>query len=195
MVYFPSRRQARQVAHSIVAHLGGIDRLVHMLKFDHVNTRVLKQQRDPNIVERFRSVAAMDDIVVGTMKLSVCLQAAGEQNLNTSIRSRVGKIALDLDLSLRTWQKRELDGSGGRATPLTQDEKGWAYVSTVDCLTALEMPSVLETLRSVWLENVEATLTPQDWVVRRKLGSKNWTSHLGKMRKWIEEANSTFAER
>jgi hypothetical protein len=96
-------------------------------------------------------------------------------------------------LALRNWQKRGLDGSGENATSLAQDEKGWAYVATLECLAALEMPSVLETLKSVWLENVEVTLTPQDWVVRRRLGSKDWASYLGKTKKWIEEANSIFA--
>jgi hypothetical protein len=200
MVHFPSRRQARQVAHSIVAHLTGSDRLVHMLNFDRVNTdpRVLKQRRDPNIAEKFRSVAATDDIVIGTMKLSVCLQGAGEPTLDVSIRRRLAKIALQLDLSLRDWQKRGLDGSGGKATSLTQEEKGWAYVATVECLAALEVSSVLETLNSVWLENVEAIFTAQDWVVRRRLGGgagKDWVTHLERMKKWIEEANSIFEER
>ena len=200
-VYLPSRRQARQVVHAIVAHSGAsrpplLDQFVHIQRFDNVN---MDQRRDPNVAERFRSVVATDDIVIGTTQLLVCLQVAGQPTFDVSTRRHVAKTALQLDSLLRTWQQRGLDGAGGKATPLAQDEKGWAYVATVDCLAALEVPSVLETLKSVWLENVEATLTSQTWRVRRRLGrgagKKDWDTHLKSMKEWIEEANSIFEER
>jgi len=148
-----------------------------------------------------RSIAPTDDIVIGSILLSNLLQAAGEESFNEALRNKSAYQALNLGLSLKDWQRRGLDGSGGDAISLPPEEKGWAYIAMTECTAALGSPIVLESLNAAWLDDQKITPVGKGkagWAVRTNLGpraSSDWITQLREMKEWIKSVAAIFAAR
>jgi len=148
-----------------------------------------------------RSVSPNDDILIGTTYLSCLLQAVGETSLPPEPRRELATGALRLATSLESWRHRGLDGSGNGGVGLSQDERGWACISAMECYAALKSPQVLKFLRLSFISSKEVTITGNKSSSRMlrvsigRKGNRDWNSYLVSMKKWILEVISAFESR
>ena len=138
-----------------------------------------------------RSVAPADDIVIGSLVLSAFLYAAGDESFSDKDRMHLGRKALVLQRALRRWQARGLDGAGGAATALGQDEKWWATIALSEASIHLNSLQVEAILKRVWTVDKEIMAGTNSVKARLGVSSKmDWEGHFNKIKVWVESSIS-----